>query len=164
MDEKNREQHEKTKKILKIVGVSLLVVGVIFAAVGFIDFFSAFGSNGMPTKFWCLFIGLPLLGIGGGITLFAYKREISRYVKNESVPVANEASEDLSPAVRNIASAVKEGLSSDDGVRCACGEFNAAGSKFCKKCGKSLASVCPVCGERIEPESAFCNHCGAKLR
>ncbi|MFR1554449.1 MAG: hypothetical protein ACLSTV_07175 [Coriobacteriales bacterium] len=117
-------RHNATKKVLKIVGIICIVTGCIFAAIGFIDFFGAMG-NGMPTKFWCLFIGLPLTAIGIMITMFAFKREISRYVKNESVPVINETGREISPAIRDIASAVKDGLDDKtvNGVRCSCGEI-----------------------------------------
>ena len=157
-------RHNATKKVLKIVGIICIVTGCIFAAIGFIDFFGAMG-NGMPTKFWCLFIGLPLTAIGIMITMFAFKREISRYVKNESVPVINETGREISPAIRDIASAVKDGLDDKtvNGVRCSCVEINAPDSKFCKKCGKSLVKQCPSCGEEIPSDSTFCNYCGTKL-
>lgn len=105
------------------------------------------------------------MGIGFAITSFAFRREISRYVKNESVPVINEAGKELTPAVRDIASAVKEGLSDStkDEIRCSCGTLNNKGSKFCKECGKSFVSICPHCGQEIPADSAFCNHCGSKL-
>ena len=161
--EENRK-HNATKKALKIIGIVCIVTGGIFAVIGFIDFFSSMGK-GMPTKFWCLFIGIPLTAIGLMITSFAFKREISRYVKNESVPVINEAGREISPAIRDIASAVKDGFDdkTTNGVRCSCGEINAPDSKFCKKCGKSLVKQCPSCGEEISSDSTFCNYCGTKL-
>lgn len=162
------EHHKALKKRLKIAGFILLFVGIVFAAIGFISFFSAFGGSSMPRYFWCAFIGLPMIAIGAGLLGFAYKQEISRYVKNESVPVINEAGREVAPAVRDIASAVKEGLSDDASqnafVRCSCGELNEKGSKYCKCCGKSLVAFCPDCGKEIAPNSTFCNHCGSKLK
>ena len=98
----DRERHNSIKKKLKIVGFICLIAGAVFTAIGLIDFFASIGGSDMPTKFWCAFVGLPLLGIGFAITSFAFRREISRYVKNESVPVINEAGKELTPAVRDI--------------------------------------------------------------
>lgn len=163
----NREKHEATKKKLKTIGFVLLAVGGVFSLIGFINFFSAFFGGGMPTLFWCLFIGLPLFGIGGSITATAHKREISRYMKNESVPVANEASEELSPAIRNIASAIKDGLhgeNDNETVVCpACGAKTDKNNKFCGNCGAAIAKVCPACGKSVPSGNAYCGNCGAKL-
>ena len=74
------------------------------------------------------------------ILSFAFKQEISRYLKNESVPVINEASEELSPAIKNVASAVKQGLSED-----------------------SDKKYCTACGAKIETNDRFCGQCGNKL-
>lgn len=91
-------KHEQTKRKLKIIGISILSIGLIFTIIGFISFFSSFGSGDMPSLFWCSFIGLPMFAVGLSITSLAFKREISRYVKNESVPIINEAGREVSPA------------------------------------------------------------------
>lgn len=160
MDE---NKHKQTKRILKILGALFAPAGLICAVIGFADFFSAFGSKEMPKLTFLCFIGFPLLFVGVAFLMFGFKREITRYVKNESVPVLNEAGEELQPAVRAVARAVKEGISEEDGVRCACGAVNEKGSKFCKECGKPLACDCPACGEKNAAGSKFCNHCGKQL-
>jgi hypothetical protein len=83
MDPKHNEKKVKLRKI----GIALLVIGGIFSLVGFIDFFAAFGGMGMPTMFWCLFIGFPMLGFGGMLLKASYIRETAQYLKDESVPV-----------------------------------------------------------------------------
>ena len=130
----NEEQlrHQKTKKTLKIVGITLISVGFICTIIGFVSFFMAFGTSEFPKLFFFAFIGLPMLGIGGGITLFGFKSEITRYSKNESVPVINDMAKDISPAVRELAGAVKEGINQDSTIKCKkSGELNKSGSKFC---------------------------------
>ena len=159
------ENHEKLKKRLKIAGFILLAVGFVCTVVGMANFFSsAMGGDGeMPKLFWLMFIGVPCLGVGGSLLGFAYRREIMNFNKNESVPVINDAAGEIAPAVRNIAEAVKT-ADEKPTVKCACGEENTAGSKFCRKCGRSLAGVCPDCGKEVGANDEFCNNCGAKLK
>ena len=48
----------------------------------------------------------------------------------------------------------------------ACGQSNAAGSKFCAGCGKPLTApgvACPKCGTQNPQGSKFCNNCGQSL-
>ncbi len=163
MNENNK--HESTKKKLKIVGFILLAAGIALSVIGLASFFSAFGKGKSPDMFFCAIIGLPTLGIGASILNFAYKREIMRYAKNESVPVINEASEEISPAVKNVAAAVNEGLKAEKTIVCPkCGTKNPADGKFCKECGTAIGAICPNCGEKISRGDKFCNNCGAKLK
>lgn len=160
----DQEKHNATKKKLKILGFCLLAIGGIFTVIGFISFFSAFGGNGAPRFFWCAFIGLPMLAGGAMVTTLAYKQEISRFVKNESVPVINEASEEIAPAIRNVASAVKDGIDGENENFCpACGASNNEENSFCGKCGKALKKTCPKCGKSAPADNAFCGNCGEKL-
>lgn len=165
MDNNQNEQHEKIKKRLKIIGGILLGVGICLTAIGLFSFFSAFGGNGTPDMFWCAFLGLPTLGIAGSLLNIAYRREFSRYMKNETTPVINEASEDLAPAIKNVVAAIKDGSQSEsNGIACGnCGKINDIDSRFCANCGKTLTKIYPNCKEAVDPDSAFCNHCGQKL-
>lgn len=105
----NNDKHNKVKTRLKIIGFIVLAIGLACTVTGMVDFFTtAMNMNGMPKLFWLLFIGVPMLGIGGTLLGFAFQREIMRYTKNEAVPVINEASEELKPAVKSVAEAVKE--------------------------------------------------------
>ncbi len=105
----NNDKHNKVKTRLKIIGFIVLAIGLACTVTGMVDFFTtAMNMKGMPKLFWLLFIGVPMLGIGGALLGFAFKREIMRYTKNEAVPVINEASEELKPAVKSVAEAVKE--------------------------------------------------------
>jgi class 3 adenylate cyclase/tetratricopeptide (TPR) repeat protein len=49
-------------------------------------------------------------------------------------------------------------------VKCAaCGFENAAGARFCGRCGAAFDQRCPSCGEAVAPGLAFCTSCGARL-
>ena len=161
MDKK--EKHERTKRILKIVGPIVAAAGLILAVVGFVSFFSSFGSGGMPSLFWCAFVGMPVFVIGLGITFTAFRREIATYHKNESAPVINEFAEDIKPAVQSVASAVRETAAAQDAICPGCGEKNDADAKFCKNCGAALRKVCPDCGEQNDADAKFCKSCGKSL-
>lgn len=161
MDKK--EKHERTKRILKIVGPIVAAAGLILAVVGFVSFFSSFGGDGMPSLFWCAFVGMPVFVIGLGITFTAFRREIATYHKNESAPVVNEFAEDIRPAVQSVASAVRETAAAQDAICPDCGEKNDADAKFCKNCGAALRKVCPDCGEQNDADAKFCKSCGKSL-
>ena len=160
MDKK--EKHERTKRILKIVGPIVAAAGLILAVVGFVSFFSSFGGDGMPSLFWCAFVGMPVFVIGLGLTFTAFRREIATYHKNESAPVINEFAEDIKPAVQSVASAVRE-TAAQDAICPNCGEKNDADAKFCKNCGAALRKVCPDCGEQNDADAKFCKSCGKSL-
>ncbi|MHB8399813.1 MAG: adenylate/guanylate cyclase domain-containing protein [Candidatus Limnocylindrales bacterium] len=44
-----------------------------------------------------------------------------------------------------------------------CGTENPTGSKFCNRCGTSLAAACPSCGTPNPADATFCNQCGARF-
>src|SRR5712671_7742844 len=49
-------------------------------------------------------------------------------------------------------------------MRCSsCNFENAAGKKFCIRCGAALSLRCPKCGCENPPEATFCGDCGASL-
>lgn len=156
--------HENIKRKLRIAGFILLAVGAVFAIIGFVDFFSVFTSGGgMPRLFWMLFLGLPMVGVGIMLLSLGYKREISKYFKNESVPVINEAADELTPAIKSIKRALKDDEPQKDEITCKCGARNPAGMRFCGQCGKPLVRVCPHCGDIAEPDDNFCGKCGKPL-
>lgn len=151
----------------------MMIVGGIFLAIGLISFFSAFGGMGMPKYFWCAFVGMPLLGIGGAITKFAYMGAISRYVASEVAPVGvdvvNYTVDGTRDSIRDVASSIGAGLrgeTDDESLRCSqCGERNDADAKFCDECGTALASTvaCQSCLEANDIDSKFCKSCGTRM-
>ncbi|MGN0812356.1 MAG: zinc-ribbon domain-containing protein [Candidatus Coproplasma sp.] len=176
-DEKRRQEeqakHVKIKKTLKIIGFILLVCGVILDVIFFVDFISSFNTFNPPTLFPCGIIGLPMTGLGGMLLSIGFRGEITRYMKNEGVPVVNDAAQELKPAVKAVAEAVKEANSEGEKQRAeqvaklticpACGKENQPKNNFCDGCGAQLFKVCPNCGARQEVDDTFCGNCGAKL-
>ena len=49
-------------------------------------------------------------------------------------------------------------------MRCQnCGIENAAGARFCNRCGTPLNKRCLKCGSENAPEAVFCSQCGAAI-
>src|SRR6266849_6420382 len=49
-------------------------------------------------------------------------------------------------------------------MRCpGCDFENAAGKKFCIRCGVAFGARCPRCDSENPPEASFCGDCGAAL-
>lgn len=46
-------EHSQTRDSLRLVGPAVVVVGMIFAAIGIGSFFSSFGGFEPPRYFWC---------------------------------------------------------------------------------------------------------------
>jgi len=97
-----------------VVGPVVASVGLIFLIIGLASFFSAFGGGDPPRLFWCAFVGIPLLFIGGVMSLFGFMGAVARYTAAEQVPVASDAINDLAEgtqgAVKTVARAVAEGV------------------------------------------------------
>jgi len=169
--------HKGARTILRVIGPIVLGVGLLFAAVGIGSFFSSFGTFGGPPRyFWCAFVGFPLSAIGFAICKFAFIGTVARYMASEVAPVGkdvvNYMADGSKGAVRDIASAIGEGLSSSNNdrevqiVRChKCNENNEASSKFCKNCGMSLSKsvACSKCSELNDPDARFCDNCGQEI-
>ena len=170
--------HKEKRAVLKIIGPVVLGVGLLFTVVGFGSFFASFGSFTPPRYFWCAFIGLPLVVVGISICQLAFMGTLSRYMANEVAPVgkdvANYMADGTKDAVRDVAAAIGEGLSSSQVhndhevqvVRChKCNENNEASANYCKSCGASLSKsvTCPKCGELNDPDARFCDNCCQKI-
>ena len=99
--------------ILRIIGFILTPTGAIFLAIGLIDFFSAFGGHGMPTKFWCAFVGMPLLGLGIFCLKAGFLGSIGKYIAGEGTPVVLESAKymayELRPTIRQYAKDFQSG-------------------------------------------------------
>jgi DnaJ-class molecular chaperone len=168
--------HEQIRGVLRVVGPLIALVGLGFLAVGVISFFSAFGTFEPPRHFWCAFVGIPLLGIGGALTQYGYLGSMMRYFAGEVAPVQkdtfNYLAEGTSEGVRTVARSVGRGFAEGAGgfqgqaeVRCPkCQGPNPADAGYCNRCGTALGPrTCPNCSGRNDPAARFCGHCGAEL-
>lgn len=142
-------RHRVSRQVLRMVGPSALLVGLVLTALGISDFFVAASGGTWPTTFWLAFVGIPLAGAGLTITKWAFLGEISRYAAGQVAPVAE-----------STLSFLGHGAS----MTCpSCGTANERGSTFCEHCGTALKEPCPSCGGENEAGSNFCRACGTAL-
>ena len=184
-----RPSHRPLRNALRVVGPVLIVIGLGFMLVGLLDFFTTaaqsirsgpgFGpSSGFPTKFWCLFVGMPLLAVGAWLSMAGFAGSFLRYAASESSPVAKDSfnylAQGTGPGVqelsRNIATGIRGAIDDEPAVAepiaCpACGADNDPGSRFCDQCGANLPAElpCPACQTLNDADAKFCDHCGEAL-
>lgn len=173
-------EHNATRDTLRVIGPLIFGVGGLFTLVGGVDFFSSFGSMRLPTLFWCFFIGMPLMGIGGALTKAGFAGKIVRYYSQEFTPAAtdtfNYAAHQTKDSIREIAGAIGQGLrdetepaGTDQSMlvfRCQrCHHDNSPEARFCSQCGVALNQdiACPHCQAMNEPDAKFCDKCGKPI-
>lgn len=180
-EERIDPRHGSVRRVLRMVGPITVGVGALLVVIGFGSFFSTFssfgeggpGAFGPPRYFWCAFVGIPLLAIGGALCIFGFMGAVVRYQAGAVAPVGKDAinylAEGTQEGVRTVASAVAAGLAAGAGnaglaASCPkCGGSNDANAKFCKQCGSPLSTTCPSCGRANDADAKFCDHCGAGL-
>ncbi|MGE5296228.1 MAG: zinc-ribbon domain-containing protein [Solirubrobacterales bacterium] len=170
-------KHEQTRKVLRCVGIPLLIIGVILFIIGTVSFFRSFGGMEPPRYFWCAFLGMPVTFVGGVLTSYGFMGSVMRYSAQEMAPAGkdtfNYLAEETKDSVKTLASAVGEGLRAGSPaataaaqVRChKCNRVNPADAKFCSGCGAPLGKTkaCPTCNELNDPDAKFCDNCGRPM-
>jgi hypothetical protein len=115
--------------VFRVAAVVVLGLALYFLVVGFSDFVT---SDAEPQKFWMLFVGIPMLAVGGWLAMAGFGGAAARYVAGEGAPVARDS---LDYLTRRQPAAEPTG-----GPYCrSCGTRNDAAASFCDSCGTSLA-------------------------
>ncbi len=157
------KDYTKLNKTLKIIGIILSPIGLIFSIVGFISFFNAFNSGEQPRLFFMCFIGLPLIFLGLACLLIGSLKDIQRYTASQTAPVSKDVAnymldgtrEELSKTINNV---------TNNMVTCPkCGCKNTNDSTFCKNCGEKLIIKCHDCQTNNSIDATYCKKCGKKL-
>ena len=124
--------------VFRVAAVVVLVLALYFVVVGFADLLT---SDDEPQKFWMLFVGIPLLAVGGWLAMAGFGGAAARYAVGEGAPVARDSLDYLSRG-QGLANVGRTHPDADPtgGPYCrACGTRNDATASFCDSCGKSLA-------------------------
>lgn len=102
------------RNLLRVGGLTLLSLGGLLLVIGMWSFFSAFGGFEPPRYFWCAFLGLPMMPIGGAMTMLGFLGSIQRYVAGEVLPTqvdaVNYVGRETQPGVKAMAEAVTDGV------------------------------------------------------
>ena len=170
-EEKINPGHTKVRNVLRIAGPLVLGLGVLFVVIGAGSLLSTMSSmgSGPPRYFWCVFVGMPLLFVGAVMTKVGYFGAVARYMAGEAAPVSkdtfNYMADGTKQGVRDIAGAIKDGISGDF-VSCPhCQESNDRDAKFCNECGKTISSdkSCTNCNTENDLNARFCDGCGEEF-
>lgn len=166
--------HTFKRQLLRIAGITTLILGIILLIIGMSDFFSAmkspFGQG--PTMFWLNFIALPLIAVGAALTASGFSGAVARYHAGEMAPVGkdtfNYMAQGTSQGIKTIARSIQEGIKENQGseVICPnCQKSNPPDSTFCNCCGSRAKNTltCQSCGHENVSGSQFCNKCGADI-
>lgn len=170
-EEKLNPGHGEVRDVLRVVGPVVLGLGAILVVIGIGSFFSSIGSFEPPKYFWCAFLGMPMIFVGGVMTSYGYMGAMLRYQVGEAAPVGKDAfnymADGTKGGVKTMASALGSGLREGmqgESVTCAkCGHENDANAKFCDECGAAMSVSCPTCGQVNDADAKFCDSCGKKL-
>jgi len=173
-EEKIDPGHSGLRNVFRVLGPIVLLVGLLFVAIGMVSFFSSFGSFGPPRYFWCVFVGMPIMFVGLVLCKLGYMGKVARYIAGEIAPVGkdtfNYVAKGSQEGIKAVTSAIAGGLAAGGlggkeitKVRChKCNELVEEDSKFCDNCGQALTKTksCLKCNELNDPDAKFCDNCG----
>jgi len=139
-------EHIQVRNTLRVAGPIIFSIGLILAIISFVDMVTA---RGEPTLFWLGFIGLPLMFVGGSLSMYGFMGAMTRYAMREGAPVsaqtfnymAEETRDGIKTSASALASGLREGFAPQEKIFCTqCGRESDADAKFCKYCGKAMVS------------------------
>ena len=164
----NDSKHEQTRKKFKILALIFFPLGAVLFITGLINFFMSMYSGTMPVLFWCAFLGIIFLGIGGTCARFGFMRQVTTYVASQTAPVAkdtiNYMSTNTADSLAHTASTISNAINNNNQIKCSnCGALNDKEAKFCKNCGKQLTKICPNCHASNDSNATYCDNCGTRL-
>lgn len=139
------DNNQPKKRIMKIIGICMIVLGVVFIIVGITGF-----TDWDSPRYIFMPIGILVSGIGSMVLVFAFRQQIIAHQAKVYAPILKELKQEIMPD-KNV-------------VNCPdCGTANDVDSKYCKECGKPLRKVCPYCNADVNNDSKFCPKCGRSL-
>ena len=162
------KEYKRITKLLKVLGVFLLIIGVAGIVAGMADFFINISNNHQPKLFFLIFIGFGCATGGIICSVFAGRRNLQVKIAAQNPPmnpemqsIIDETNEMMAEAAKAAKPNVVEGVNANTCKRC--GQANRVGAKFCCNCGAQLFKKCPYCGTENDDGAKYCNSCGKLL-
>jgi hypothetical protein len=113
-DQLKSRHHNLIRIVLRVGGPIVLLVGLLFVTVAMFSLFASADTFGPPRFFWCGFVGLPLMFVGGVMCQFGYLADVAHFVSAETSPVAKDTAnylgEGVQPGAKAVAKAIAEGV------------------------------------------------------
>jgi len=140
------QRHIQIRNTLRVAGPIILLIGLIFVISAVVSLVT---SNGEPRFAWLAFVGMPLMFVGGVMTLHGFMGALARYSMREGAPVsaqtfnymADETQDGIKTTAAALGSGLREGFSPQPKIFCTqCGRENDGDAKFCKHCGKAMVA------------------------
>ena len=199
-------RHAAKGKTYRWVGLGMIGVAIYCLLAGFHSTFidtprqrihrdvlpPGFPSHGFPGritvtdrtpaprgKFWMMFLGLPLLGVGLVAIVWGNKLATTRDRARRRPaatghtgftptpmpdPVQTEAKAVTPPAATPGGTGSRSPVPEWAVVRCGqCNAENDAHAKYCSRCGTSMGNskLCKSCNKLNDPDAKFCDKCGS---
>jgi zinc ribbon protein len=128
------------RNVFRVAGVVVLVAALYFLVTGFHDLMT---TDGEPTKFWMMFVGIFGLAVAGWCLQAGFMGAASRYVAGETMPTVKDSAAYLSDGEGVLG----VGRTVDDA----------------QKAQAVTGPYCSTCGTRNDADASFCDSCGAAL-
>ena len=135
IEKKKENENKKQSKVLKIIGIIIVIIGAIIDLIAFIDFGLTDTSVEQASLLYLFWIGSPIISIGGILIFFGYLKSIE---KDRTVETF---------------------------IKCDnCGKPIKLDSNYCNNCGANTEVECPQCKGMNPSGAKFCNKCGTRLK
>lgn len=171
-DKYNLSSNTSARKVLRVIGPIVLVLGFLLVGISIRDFFISFNSppftEAGERRYHYAFIGMPFIFVGGVMTSFGFMGSVLRYQASQVAPVGKDVVNYMLDNTKDSAGSFMNSLTSKGKANAVlhcvkCNHTVSFEDKFCNECGASLAKTCPNC-MAISPQSAkFCKECGKSL-
>lgn len=125
------------RSVFRVVGFVLLAVALYFIVTALREFFTL-QDFAEPTKFWMLFVGLPLLAVGAWCLQAGFMGVAARYAAGEGAPVLKDSAAYLTDGEGILG--VGRTVDDEPSKFCSsCGNPAGVAARFCESCGHAFA-------------------------
>ena len=172
-DKYNLKNNKSVKKVLRIVGPIVLLVGIVLVGITIRDMFASFNSPPFTEtgerRYHYAFIGMPFIFVGGVMTSFGFMGTVLRYQASQVAPIGKDVINYMLDNTKDSAGSFMNSVTSKGKenavLHCVkCNHKVSREDKFCDECGVPLAKTCPNCMAISAQSAKFCKECGLSLR